>query len=366
MTNELEDNLKQVLGWHKLRVQCLVQIVLGLIAVRTVNLKELACFFSGAAELDSTYRRLQRFFAEVKFPKHFIAQFVAGLFYLPEQGFFLSIDRTNWCWGKANINILVLSACYRGSAIPLYWTALDKKGNSDTRERITLIDHFIMGFGKERILGLLGDREFIGEDWFSYLVKKEIPFDIRVKKNHVTTNSRGLEVDIDGLFYHLTPGSFEVLKGKRKLMGRRVYLSGLRLEDGELLILASSEKPDGALDRYAKRWEIETLFSCLKGRGFCFESTRITELERIEKMVSVLAIAFAWAHKIGDWKDAEVKPLKVKKHGRLAMSYFRYGLDWIRQTLVGINPNHAQLQKCLSILMDSWPRIESKVVFGNL
>jgi len=74
MTNELEDNLKQVLGWHKLRVQCLVQIVLGLIAVRTVNLKELACFFSGAAELDSTYRRLQRFFAEVKFPRHVIAQ----------------------------------------------------------------------------------------------------------------------------------------------------------------------------------------------------------------------------------------------------------------------------------------------------
>ena len=209
------------------------------------------------------------------------------------------MDRTNWQWGKKNINLLVLSACYKGVAIPLYCIALDKKGNSDTSERIQLIDYFIEGFGCKKIAGLLGDREFIGEDWFAYLRKHQIPFDMRVKKNHVTTSSRGSAVNINSLFRHLKVGEFSALRGKRKLMGQALYLSALRLQDGELLILASSEDPEDALTRYALRWEIETLFSCLKGKGFNFEDTRVTDLERIESMMSVLSIAFAWSHKVG-------------------------------------------------------------------
>ena len=269
---------------------------------------------------------------------------------MPNEPMHLSMDRTNWQWGKSNINILLLSACYKGISVPLYWIALDKKGNSDTQERIALIDFFISGFGRDKIAGLLGDREFIGKDWFTYLLKQEIPFDMRVKKNHVVTNSRGLEVDIDALFYHLSVGEFVALPGMRKLMGQMLYLSAMRLEDGQLLILASSDSPQDALTRYARRWEIETLFSCLKGKGFCFESTRITNQERIESMVSVLAIAFAWSHKVGDWRHENQKPIKVKKHGRLAISYFRYGLDWIQQALLAGERRLNQLNTSVSIL----------------
>ena len=124
------------------------------------------------------------------------------------------MDRTNRQWGKSHINLLVLSACYKGVAIPLYWIALDKKGNSDTKERKQLIDYFLEGLGRDRMLGLLGDREFIGEDWFDYLTKSQIPFDMRVKKNHVTTNSRGLEIDIEALFHDLAMDEFVALRGK--------------------------------------------------------------------------------------------------------------------------------------------------------
>jgi len=182
MLNELEANLKDTFGWHKSRIRCLVQIIVGLIAVRSVNLKELACAFMGESELNSHYRRLQRFFAQVRFPRHTLANLLLGLFYSADEKVYLSMDRTNWKWGKANINLLVLSACYRGVAIPLYWTALNKRGNSNTQERIALINEFIDGFGKARIAGLLGDREFVGDDWFSYLLDQKIAFDLRVKK----------------------------------------------------------------------------------------------------------------------------------------------------------------------------------------
>jgi hypothetical protein len=40
---------------------------------------------------------------------------------------------------------------------------LDKRGNSDTQERIAIVQKFIDKFGKDCIAGLLGAREFIGE-----------------------------------------------------------------------------------------------------------------------------------------------------------------------------------------------------------
>jgi hypothetical protein len=48
-------------------------------------------------------------------------------------------------------------------AIPVYWLVLNKQGNSSQRERITLLPRFIGRFGRRGILGILGDREFIGD-----------------------------------------------------------------------------------------------------------------------------------------------------------------------------------------------------------
>lgn len=267
------------------------------------------------------------------------------------------MDRTNWQWGKCNLNFLVLSACYRGSAIPLYWIALDKKGNSDTSERIKLIDRFLKGIGRERLLSLLADREFVGSEWFAYLAKKEIPFDIRVKKNYLTTSSQGVTTKINRLFLGLKPGESQILLGCRKLMGQPVFLSALRLVDGDLLIVATNREDADSLKRYGYRWEIETLFSCLKGRGFNFEETRLTELKRIESLFAVLALTFAWAHKVGDWRHEHCKPIRAKKHGRLAISYFRYGLDWINQALLDLERRVDQFSHALKLFFDHLPKM---------
>ena len=36
-----------------------------------------------------------------------------------------------------------------------------------------------------------------------------------------------------------------------------------------------------------ERWEIETLFGCLKTRGFDFECTHVVEPERVQKLVAL-------------------------------------------------------------------------------
>lgn len=44
--------------------------------------------------------------------------------------------------------------------------------------------------GKEKIRVLLADREFIGEEWFRFLIEQEIPFIIRIKQNSMVEGIR--------------------------------------------------------------------------------------------------------------------------------------------------------------------------------
>lgn len=255
------------------------------------------------------------------------------LFGFLDTDYYLTFDRTNWQWGKKNINILMLAIAYKGIAIPVYWVLLNKKGNSSTRERIALTNRFITQFGKKRIIKFLADREFVGEKWFNWLTSESIDFAIRIKKNNLASNSRGELVPVNSLFRHLKTGEHMILKGARQVYKTPVFLTALRLQDGELLIVATGISCPDAIESYGKRWQIETLFSCLKGRGFHFEDTHVTNRRRIKSLLVVLVIAFCWAHRVGEWQHENVCAIKVKKHQRLEKSIFRLGLDTISECL---------------------------------
>ena len=113
---------------------------------------------------------------------------------------------------------------------------------------------------------------------------------------------------------------------------------------------------------YARRWGIETLFGCLKSRGFRLEETHLTAPDRLSKLLVVLTLAFCWAHAVGVWL-AQQKPLNIKKHGRAAKSLFRYGFDHVRHIIVNITHElpafHAVLQ-CLVGANNRWEEMPLK------
>jgi hypothetical protein len=82
-----------------------------------------------------------------------------------EPPFKLVMDRTNWKFGKININVLTLAIAYDGVAFPILISMLDKRGNSHTRERVEIMNRYVELFGEETIDCLLADREFIGKQW---------------------------------------------------------------------------------------------------------------------------------------------------------------------------------------------------------
>ena len=265
-----------------------------------------------------------------------IARFIVSLFGFLEAEFYLTLDRTNWQWGQKHINILMRAMVYKGVAIPIYGRLLHNKGNSSTRQRIALLQRFIGQFGKEKIKGVLADREFVGTAWFEWLKREGIPFVIRIKKNSLTTNRRGQLVPVQALFRFLKPGEALLLKGERVVSGVRLYLAGLKLADDSLLIVACDRAYPDAIEIYGLRWQIETLFRCLKSRGFHFEDTHVTDRAKIKRLLAVTVIAFCWAHRVGEWVQEQVKPIPVKKHQRLAKSVFRAGLDHINEALFSL------------------------------
>ena len=75
-------------------------------------------------------------------------------------------------------------------------------------------------------------------------------------------------------------------------------------------------------------------FKAMKSSGFDIEKTHLQKLERIEKLILLVMIAFVWCYKTGIYLHLKYKAIKTKKHGRKAISIFKYGLDYISNYLL--------------------------------
>ena len=132
-------------------------------------------------------QRLQRFLREFELDYYSLAKLVIEMMEIP-QPWVLSLDRTEWQFGSKVFNILTLGVVHQGVAFPLLWWMLDRKGNSNTPERVDLLKEFIELFCESKIAYLSADREFLGHDWLKYLLSQPMmPFRIRSRFYSITS-----------------------------------------------------------------------------------------------------------------------------------------------------------------------------------
>lgn len=351
--SELRGILSQQLNWHKSRVDCFAQMLLALFMVRSVNLSEIAVAMDGTkASIDSRYKRIYRFFSTFELDFIWIARWIYSLFFNSQQKIYIAIDRTNWYWGKAKINVFMLSICYEGIAIPIFWRLLNKAGSTTAQEQIELLSRFIKTFGKESIQGVLGDREFPNKALIAWLVEESIPFYLRIKGNvDICIGNKKFKTSAQ-LFNHLAAYQQQIFGMKVTIFGQSLYLAGSKHSREDLMIVVTNQPPKNAIACYLRRWEIETLFAALKTKGWRFEDTRVIEPKRIEKLLVLLALGFVWAHRIGEWK-ASINPIPFKKlrnQKRPKNSFFRLGLDHLRDLLTNFRVNlkmFTKLSNCI-------------------
>lgn len=296
----------------------------GLIASRSVQQQEIAHHMDGEAKAQSNVRRIQRFLSSYCLSFEWLAWFI--LLLLPKKRFKLSMDRTNWDFGKVSFNLLVITLYWDGVGFPLYFEALDHKGNSDTEMRQKVLQRCIDRLGAQRIVAFHADREFIGEDWVKWLLEQRIPFFIRVRNNQWIAFNRTHRRKINRL-----------MKGKQKLMldGIHIFDAWLslaikRLDEKELVAVVTNTFAKDALVEYRNRWSIEVFFQSLKKRGFNLEDTHLEHPERLCKLFALASMAFTICFLRGKFEH-RIKPIPRKNHGYKANSFFRKGLDAIRE-----------------------------------
>ena len=162
---------------------------------------------------------------------------------------------TQWDFGHHQTNILMVVAGYGHFVVPIYWEMLDNNsGNSSCQHRIDLLSLCIDLIGAQRIGLVIGDREFVGQRWFSYLKNKTIPFIMRLPKHHKIHRCDGRIQTVEAL------GLIE----NKSLTMNDCMVDGVvgnvwvRLtEDGDYLFLFGTVQAKFMGQLYRKRWGIE-------------------------------------------------------------------------------------------------------------
>lgn len=315
------------------RKKFMFQFIMGIILSKNVNFSAIGEHFSPDVELSSHIRRMERFFKDYQLD--YIQITVMLMAFLPPGQLNISIDRTNWQWAGQNINFLTITAHCKGVGIPLMFELLDKKGNSNTLEREQLFKKLFRLIPPKQIGVFCADREFVGQKWYKFLLKKKVPFYIRIKSN--------AQITLNGVIFkakHLaTIGKSRFFENIR-IHGFKLHLAtkriGLKKEEEEkyLLILTNARVKE-ALDIYRYRWSIEVFFQSIKNRGFRLENTNLSDLKKLKKLFALVCLAFGFCFEAGVHKHEYQKPMKKRNSsGYKPYSFFRYGLNEIRKALL--------------------------------
>lgn len=325
------------------------QFVIALLKSRNVQFGEVAQHLNDAAKVASNETRIQDFFRETDLHYLVLAQLLLSL--LPAQGKLrLCLDRTEWDFGRCQVNILLVTVGRGAFQVPLYWELLDNRsGNSNAADRIALLQVCVKLLGRERIGLVLGDREFVGQQWFKWLKDNGLNFVMRLPRHHLLTFSSGHQQAIADL---------GLAVGQRRRFAHcqvdgvwgQVWVKALAGNDF-LFLFASAGL--GWLDQlYAKRWTIEQCFQNLKGRGFNLEARHLRCRHKLRKLVALVSLAYACCLSVGTLADQKLRPIARKNHGYRATSLSRHGLNILRQLTRPNTSAHQPLARLVECLAD--------------
>ena len=329
--------IQNLFGFRKQYSVFLVLVMRTMCLMNTVSLSVLSASM-GYSEQKSGYQRLRRLLSNITFCREALAKAIVSLTGSDLHPKWVVIfDRTYWMFGKRHLNFLYMSICAGSICIPLFCKLLgpDKKGNSSFCERKDLLDVFIKCFGKEKIQYFLGDREFIGEEWLSYLKLNSIPFAQRIReKGQLIANKDGKLIKSQLFFQTLKTNEFLFLKNRKIGMKGNIYLdvAALKNAENELVVLVY-HNVENPLNAYLQRWNIEICFRNLKSSGFNIEESHVTEPKRIVCLLNIVSLVFALTVKLGTLLEFK-KTRKIKKHGYKEKGLIKFTLDILKDFIL--------------------------------
>ena len=212
----------------------------------------------------------------------------------------LIIDGTKFEVRGQKVHFLTLCVAVENIGLPIASLDLAKKGHSSQQERMDWFDEILQRFDFRGMV-LLGDREYVGKEWFNYLTDKGIEFVVRIKKgiyHEAVNNSLGRS----------QAKMCDKLRRNKKVsrVSKVVILFGSTYryvvlrnpkadhpkEDEFVFLLTSLPSAVWADKHYRVRWQIEVTFKHLKSNGFNLEAMRVEGTDKRNLMMLMASIAF--------------------------------------------------------------------------
>ena len=297
-------NLKSI-ELTKSQLKNILILSLSILRIQTVCLNKLKGIVGQITGKEKTkpssnYQRLLRIFHHHAFSRLWldILRFTFELLRLKSD--YLILDGTSWKRGERWYHYLVICIVYQSVAIPIYWLDLRKHGMSNIKERKYLMKKVLKSFNITNKT-LIADREYIGIDWFKYLIDSDLNFVIRLKKNvyHDAIN-KAVGKTVEQLIQKVKRS-----KIPHKSIQKSFELDGMQLtftvsknadkNAKEEIIFLISNRTDSAVKIayvYGIRWKIEHCFKQLKSNGFNLEAMNIRGRAKQNLMIAIIVFTY--------------------------------------------------------------------------
>lgn len=374
LTDTLLDKVNRNFGdYKKSTVRNMLIIACSMLLKETVclnKLKGVVGVVTGKTETSplSNYKRLIRFFDKHAFSPLWLQLLGYAMTAFEEVSEYLIIDGTSWKWRGKWHHYLTIGIVVKGVCIPIFWVDLRKQGTSNFKERRSLMKKALRFYSLSGKI-LLGDREYIGLDWFKFLISCHLDFVIRLRYKAY----KSLFDEIEGLDYEKLIGKVKRSKIPHKTIKKQVQIDGQiyffifcknpkpNAKEPILILITTLDEPKymSAL-RYGVRWKIEHCFKNLKSNGFDLECMNLRGNARRNLLMATMVFAYALSIVEG-FKTYAHSRVITYADGRVekAESLFRYGID-------KLCPKVFSLHLFLEYLVKYFKIPDSRKVWGKI
>jgi hypothetical protein len=232
----------------------------------------------------------------------------------------IAMDRTEW----KTFNLLLCGIAYGKRVLPLGWRLLKYAGNSNFHEQKELLDSIRPILPEKCQISLLGDGEFKSVELMKYVSASGWDFNLGQSKS---------------TWMKYPSGRWEQLKELKVSEGEHEFgpvnlMAYWDREKKQIRYSATSRRACRATLNWGKRrsW-IEATFRDFKSGGFKLESSKLTDPDRMNRLLLVMAITYMWCYHVGRWVFKTGKRRQVDIGSKRNHSFFRIGLDWLIQAI---------------------------------
>ena len=341
VTYQLGHRIKSLVPcFHKSHVENLVLLVVGIAYGRSVSLPKAAESVPyKRIQIESRVARFERLLTCEKFDplstlKPVAQQVLREVSHNGRRALTVVMDRSMI---NDTLNLLWVAVAYEGRALPLGWVVVPHEGNSNLHQQQCLLRWLKQCLPLGAEVTIVADREFHSihlARWIDQCL--QLNFILRIKA--------GTWVEVGGAW---RPAgalarrgclcSYESVKVTRdpKASHRCRLVTLWQAEHAEAWLLLTNLADDLVVaERYGQRFWIEEMFSDHKKRGFQLEVSRLTDPERLQRLLVALTLAYLWVMEVGalvvrtdGWRQVD------NRGAERSVSLCQIGLRWLKECM---------------------------------